>query len=113
MTTEDIFTTVQGLNKDGATLCATSNGSAPAFTGSFGWAMRTTKGKNIATNNGAAPGFRTTSFRAEAYGLLSLVLFLYHAFQFTGLPMCERTKLFSDSESLITRIVRMLDYTDF
>ena len=112
--TADIFTTVQVFNNDGATLCATSDGSAPEFIGSFGWAMRTTKGtNNIATNNGAAPGYRTTSFRAEAYGLLSLVLFLYHAFKFTEIPMCESINLFSDSEGLIKRIVGMLDYIDF
>ena len=71
------FTTVEIFSQD-CEIYATSDGSAPNFSGSFGWSMETSKDKKIATNKGPAGGYRCLSYRAEAYSLLSLVLFITH-----------------------------------
>jgi hypothetical protein len=41
---------------------ATSDGSAPNFTGTFGWASKMSNGQPLATNNGPAQGYRTSSY---------------------------------------------------
>ena len=92
---------------------ATSDGSAPKFVGSFGWAAKTDTGITLASNNGAAPGYRSTSFRAEAYGLLSYFLFLDHIFKYTKIDMCKRIKVFTDSESLIERLSDMVEWPHY
>lgn len=92
---------------------ATSNGSAPNFVGSFGWSAKTTSGIIIATNNGAAQGFKTSSFRTEAYGLLSLYLFLYHVFTFTAFPIPPTTSIYSDSKSVIDKVKDMVTWREY
>lgn len=75
--------------------------------------MQTTTGVDIATSSDTAPGFCTTSFQAEAYGILSRVLFLYHAFCFTNTPTSNRIKMFRDSESVMKRLKAILQYEKY
>ena len=52
----DAFSSVQIIDAAGE-VYATSDGSAPNFRGSFGWAMKTKDGKKIAHNNGPVGGY--------------------------------------------------------
>ena len=109
----DIFTVVEMLNKDECHILATSDGSAPNFVGSFGWAAKTVTKEPIGHNKGAAPGYCATSFRAEAYGLLAVLLFIHYAYQFTGCTKTTQTTLYTNSESLITKIKYMLQWAHY
>ena len=48
----------------------------------------------IGNNKGAAPGYRSTSYRAEAYGMLAVLLFIYHVYKFTGRVMLSSHHLY-------------------
>ena len=106
----DNFTTLQEFNKDSATLYAVSDGSAPIFIGTFGWVMQTDIGIHLADNNDPAPGYRTTSFFAEAYRILSILFFLLRAFQYTMLPHPPKIIICTDSQSVLTRVEDMMTY---
>ena len=73
----DTFEATQEFSKNEKTL-ATSDGSAANFVRTFGWAFKTARRKKLASNNGPAPGFRTSSFREEGCGLLSMTSFVHH-----------------------------------
>ena len=92
---------------------ATSDGSAPNFEGSFGWASKTDSGIILVRNNGPAPGYRCSSFRAEAYGLLSYLLFVYHALWYMKTHISKKTKVFTDSESVLKRLEDMVEWTQY
>jgi hypothetical protein len=56
---------------------AASDGSVRLMTqGSFGWVLSTDNGHQLATGMGPARGPRPASYRAEGYGLLSILQFL-------------------------------------
>ena len=108
---DDVYVLVSAIishasNSDGEIL-ATSDGSAPNFVGTFGWSLSLSNGKRLAKNKGPAPGHRTTSFRAEAYGLLSLLRFLFHAFAYTGNTLPDKLTLHTDSESVLKKLLEM------
>ena len=63
---------------------ATSDGSAPNCVGTFGWASKLSSGQQLAKQKGPATGYRTTSFRAEAYGLLSFLVFIVRSVKATS-----------------------------
>ena len=105
---ENIFQTVESFKANNANLHMTSDGSAPDFIGTFGWAAKTNHELSLATNNGPAPGYRTTSYRSEAYGLISFLLFLYHSMKYTSITPIERIKLHSDSQSLVNTSNKLL-----
>ena len=52
--------------------------------GSFGWVLSTDQGIQVATGMGPARGPRPSSYRAEGYGLLSILRFLIRIAEFTG-----------------------------
>ena len=108
----DVFATAKLLNSDN-TMNATSDGSAPNFVGSFGWSAKTTSGIPIASNKGAAQGYKTSSFRAEAYGLLSFYLFIYHISHFTAYLISSTTAIYSDSKSVIDIVNEMSMWKDY
>jgi hypothetical protein len=89
---------------------ATSDGSAPNFIGTFGWASKASNGQPLATNNGPAQGYRTSSYRAEGYGLLSFLLLVYHACQYTASALPTNLVLHSDCESLILKTNDMMKW---
>jgi hypothetical protein len=89
---------------------ATSDGSAPNFTGTFGWAAKLSNGQPLATNHGPAQGYRTSSYRAEGYGLLSFLLLIYHACQYTGTALPTHLAVYSDCESLIEKSKEMMKW---
>ena len=109
---DDIFEIVDCITKC-EELYITSDGSAPNFVGTYGWAAKTKTGTPIATNNGPAPGFCTTSFRSEAYGMLSVLLFLYHLIEYSKLFQLPIIKLYTDSQSLIDKVLDMVQWPDY
>jgi len=70
--------------QNATTVLFTSDGSAPQFVGSFGWMASLPDKTRIAYNKGPAFGSRTTSYRAEAYGMLSVLCLLLRAFEYTS-----------------------------
>ena len=90
---DDIYILVNAIKQHitelNGSIFATSDGSAPNFVGTFGWSLSLGNGQRLAKNKGPAHGHRTTSFRAEAYGVLSLLRFLYQAFPYTGFSASE------------------------
>lgn len=64
----------------------------------------------VASNGGLEPGYRTTSSRAEAYGLLSVLLFLRHFIKYTHLERVPIIKLFMDSASVIQLVSDMMTW---
>ena len=65
---------------------AVSDGSAKfQTTGSFGWVISTSDGQRLAYGMGPARGRTIHSYRAEAYGLLSLLRFLVRIKEYTGM----------------------------
>ncbi|KAI2496026.1 hypothetical protein MHU86_18499 [Fragilaria crotonensis] len=76
-------------------LRAASDGSVRFTTqGAFGWVLSTDQGLQAATGMGPARGPRPSSYRAEGYGLLSILRFLIRIAEFTGRVEAWRGVLF-------------------
>ncbi len=82
------------LNVDPYSVClaltpgfrAVSDGSVSRkHHGLFGWVVSSLDGERLAVGMGPVRGRRPQSFRAEAYGLLSLLRFLIRIKEFTGM----------------------------
>ena len=105
---QDVFSFTQYLkdtsSDSGTKIFATSDGSAPDFVGSFGWACKSTTRQLLATNKGPAHGYRTTSYRAEAYGLLSFLVCVHRSCEFTGTTLNQKLYVHSDSESVLKKL---------
>jgi hypothetical protein len=67
-----------------SSLIPVSDGSSMYGNMTFGWTMSLPNGQRIASCAGPAPGSKDSSFQAEAYGMLSMVRFLFHLFSFTA-----------------------------
>ena len=86
-----------------------SDGGAHDPLGSFR-CLIATKSKILTENGGQASGANPRSFRAEGYGMLSILRLLYHLTQYYDIPQIRGpVKMVCDSESLITRIKTSLD----
>jgi hypothetical protein len=88
-----------------------SDGSAFDASMSFGWAMSLPDGTRLATCSGPAPGAKQSSFRAEGYGMFSLVRFLHHLITYCGTQPVWKIKLICDNEGLIKRLQQSIQYT--
>ena len=63
---------------------AASDGSVRFETqGAFGWMLSNDPGERLASGMGPARGYRPTSYRAEGYGILSLLRFLIQVSEYT------------------------------
>jgi hypothetical protein len=81
---------------------AASDGSVRFSTqGSFGWALSTDQGIQAATGMGPARGPRPPSYRAEGYGLLSILRFFIRLAEFTGRVDPWTGILVTDSQSVL------------
>jgi hypothetical protein len=69
--------------------------------GSFGWVVSSSGGERLAVGMGPVRGRRPHSFRAEAYGLLSLLRFLIRIKEFTGMHDAWDGVLATDSQSVL------------
>jgi hypothetical protein len=88
----------------------TSDGSAPNFVGTFGWVCSLATGQRIARNHGPAYGSRTSSFRAEAYGILSYLCLVYRAFEYTCNNLPAGLIIYTDAESVLKTLPKMLEW---
>ena len=88
----------------------TSDGSAPNFTGSFGWVSSLPCGRRIATCSGPAFGYRTTSFRAEAYGMLSYLRLIIRACEYTNANLPAQVRGFTDAKSVLDQTFKFLGF---
>ena len=84
-------------------LRAVSDGSVRHDTqGAFGWSMRNEFGATVATGMGPARGGGSvTSYRAEAYGLLSILRFLIRMAEFAEMRMPWNGIVATDSQSVL------------
>jgi hypothetical protein len=73
--THDAFTTCAKMRKNG--FHAAGDGSVQhEHHGAFGWIISTREGERLARANGPVRGYRPTSYRAEGYGILSILRFV-------------------------------------
>lgn len=98
------------LKVDPTTICeilsqglrAASDGSVRISTqGAYGWALCNAQGDKVATGMGPARGPRPSSYRAEAYGLLSILRFLIRIAEFTKQTTPWKGILATDSQSVL------------
>jgi hypothetical protein len=82
---------------------------------SFGWVLGSTQHEIFAEHSGVGMG-EPSSHRAEAWGMLSGVVFLYHLYKYTGFhqhnqsPSSIPVKLLSDNNGLVTRVNQRTQY---
>ncbi len=96
-----------------SSLLAVSDGSSMDGTMTFGWTMSLPNGQRIASCAGPAPGSKDLSFRAEAYGMLSMVRFLLHLFSFCDAHQTWQTQLSTDNQPLLQRIIEYQQYKTY
>jgi hypothetical protein len=103
-------TTQAGVTaQDVATLIATekfrvaSDGAADPLTGraSFGWLLTDQAGKILVKCSGPVFGRNPSSYRAEAYGILSPMRLIKHLQTFFKLPTVQPYKHYCDNKSVI------------
>ena len=85
-------------------IIATSDRSVSSSVRAYGRICSLPHGQRLATNHGPVFGSSPSSVRAEAYGLLSYLQFLYRISQYTHSPLPIETILYTDSTSLIAKI---------
>jgi hypothetical protein len=73
--------------------------------GAFGWTLSNDKGERMARCMGPARGARIDSYRAEAYGMLSVLCFLKRLTEFIGQGDEWHGILATDSQSLLDTIL--------
>jgi len=93
-----------------------TDGSAPTGKGSFAWVISTNEGEILAECHGPVFGAKISSYRAEAYGILSVLRFLLHLHQLRRSANCEADALLShvlvcDNRSIILRIKELQQWT--
>jgi hypothetical protein len=86
-----------------------TDGSAPTGKGSFAWVISNSEGEILAQCYGPVLGAQISSYRAEAYGILSVLRFLLHLNHLRRSANGEVNELLShtlvcDNRSIILRI---------
>lgn len=70
--------------------------------------MSTKDGVRLAHGNGPATGSRTSSYRAEAYGMLAMTLFTVRALEYTFTPPANcKFSFFSDGQAMLKALIEM------
>jgi hypothetical protein len=97
-----------------------TDGSAPAGKGSFAWVISDTNGNILAKCHGPTFGYKISSYRSEAYGILSVLRYLTRLAQVRSADQAQRTalstqylqirspRLLCDNKGVITRINKLL-----
>jgi hypothetical protein len=85
---------------------AVSDGSVLMEHGSYGWVIASKNAEFLAVGSGPSRGTSQHSFRAEAYGMLAMLLFIIRSCEYCGLPIPERVQAYTDNEPLVKRINR-------
>ena len=87
-----------------------SDGSVEDVQLTFGWTMATPAGQRLAQCEGPACGSTPSSFRSEAYGLLSATRFLFNLIKFSATSSPWKVNFVSDNLGLVKRINARFDY---
>ena len=103
---KDLYTLHHFLNTH-QTCLGVSDGSVITKQGAYGWCLSTSDGIRLATGMGPAQGMSPSSYRAEGYGMLSILRFLTHISIFCGTPP-RCSAVYSDNIALVLRIARQL-----
>jgi hypothetical protein len=77
-----------------------SDGSVRGSQGTFGWALATETGTKLVEGMGPAFGSSMDSYRAEGFGVLSIMAFLLNTHKFTGVPLAP-LQTTSDNKALV------------
>ena len=92
--------------------CAASDGSAPRDQGSFGWIISDNEGNRLVRGRGPAFGHAISSYRAEAYGMLSLLRFLVSMRDIHGRGTQPRAMaLVCDNQGLVKTVTKMRQHS--
>ena len=75
--------------------------------------METCSGIELAYNLGPVGGYICSSFRAEAYGILLLALFIHHIHEYTKTRFQAKFKLYLDSQSAVQKINEFTTFTKY
>jgi hypothetical protein len=84
-----------------------SDGSVKFAThGSFGWIISLPNGRRLATCSGPVYGAKPSSYRAEGYGMLSLLRFLVRLFEYCGVQVVSTDcSIVCDNSSLVNKVI--------
>ena len=91
-----------------STFTAASDGSVKPSSGSYGWIVSASKTKKLITGKGRVFGFPITSFRAEAFGIGSILLFLSKAFSISA-PVTSQLNIVCDNKALVDVIEKKMN----
>ena len=80
-----------------------SDGGAKNTTGSYGAAIANLDTVLVAIL-GRAFGFKPGSFRAESYGMLASLRYIYHCISYYNIDFKSKTFIFCDNKGLLLRI---------
>ena len=90
----------------GQAITLATDGSHKDNRGSYGWILATSDGTYLAEGSGTAYGATMTSFRCEAYGILSALRFLLLLRQHYHQPISKSSiTWWCDSQSLLQRLL--------
>ena len=87
-----------------------SDGSAPPLKGSFAWVLSDLQGNRLAQCSGPVFGYKIGSYRAEGYGILSVLRFLLRMQELHQLAQPPKHSLRSDSKSMLQVIHKHKGY---
>jgi len=77
-----------------------SNGGATSPKASFGWVLSTNQGRRLPHLSGPAYGAHSNSYRAEGYGILSVMRFIFWVQSFVTGTLSE-SRLHCDNKSMV------------
>ena len=90
-----------------------SDGSAPHNQGAFAWVISNQHGERLVRCSGPAFGYNISSYRAESYGILSLLWFLHtmHQLHSTQLQRLQQLHtIYCDNEGLVKTLTKIATY---
>jgi len=88
---------------------AVCDGSVVGGQGTFGWVISTPSGERLCHGCGPAFGYSISSYCAEAYGMLSVLLYLHHVmFHFQGHHI-RCIDLYCDNSGLVSTVTGILE----
>lgn len=101
---KDPFSMIEDLVK--FPFACTSDGSVRfKAEGSFGWALSLANNTNLAHCSGPVFGSKPTSYRAEGYGLLSMIRFIIRLSEYcSNLKPLNKSRMASDNSSLVDTV---------
>ncbi len=109
------FDLMEALRDDaeaGIEIIFVSDGSAGDGSMSFGWVMSTSDGARMVRCAGPAFGTPATSYRSEAYGILSAVRFVYHVFRFCCISPLWKTNYHADNIGILKALIKDMQFEE-